>query len=460
MGALGGVRMGTVYEAARDIEILDEVDVLVIGGGPGGLSAAIAAARSGVKTMLIERFGCFGGNMTTVGVESLAWYRHENTLDAQGIGIEFERRAIAMGAATPEVQSKSYALNTELFKHVADILVTEAGVIPLLHCLGVQPIMEDKAIKGVITESKSGRQAILAKVVIDATGDADIASRGGAACEMQPIDRRQSVTMVFNISGVDKTAFFEYIAANPATYGDWGEDWAQNTTEAESAMFSPYFEKQFTKALDKGIIVKSAWNYCGSWSTITDDGQATYLNLVHLDGIDITDVRHLTRAEMEGRAEVLKAIVAMRHEIPGFQNARLRNFAMTIGTRDSRKIIGAYTLTAADVLNQGRFEDSIGIFPEFVDGFGVLRLPISGRYFHLPYRSLVPIEVENLLVAGRAIAGDMVSHAATRNMVCCAVSGQGAGVAAAVAVKAKVPCRSASIHDIQKELMRQGVRCS
>lgn len=452
--------MDEVHEAAREIKVLDEVDVLVIGGGPGGLSAAIAAARAGVKTMLVERFGCFGGNMTAVGVESLAWYRHENTLDAQGIGIELERRAIAMGAAVPEIQSKSYALNTELFKHVADLLVTEAGVIPLLHCFGVQPIMEGKTIKGVFTESKSGRQAILAKVVIDATGDADIASRAGAVCEMQPIDRRQSVTMVFNISGVNKSSFFEYVAIDPATYGDWGADWSQNTTDAESAMFSPYFEKQFKKALDEGVIKKSAWNFCGSWSTITDDGQATYLNLVHLDGIDITDVRHLTRAEMEGRAEVLKAIVAMRHEIPGFENARLRNYAMTIGTRDSRKIVGAYKLTADDVLNQGRFEDSIGIFPEFVDGFGVLRLPISGRYFQVPFRSLVPIDVENLLVAGRAIAGDMVSHAATRNMMCCAVSGQGAGVAAAVAVRTKVSCRSASISDIQKELERQGVRCS
>ena len=266
--------------------------------------------------------------------------------------------------------------------------------------------------------------------------------------------------MVFNISGVDKSAFLEYVAADPATYGDWGGDWAQNTTDAERAMFSPYLEKQFKRALDERIIKKSDWNFCGSWSTITDDGQATYLNLVHLDGIDTTDVRHLTRAEMEGRAEVLNAIIAMRHGIPGFQNARLRNYAMTIGTRDSRKIVGAYRLTADDVLNQGRFEDSIGIFPEFVDGFGVLRLPVSGRYFQVPYRSLVPERIDNLLVAGRAIAGDIVSHAATRNMMCCAVSGQGAGAAAAVAVKTKASCRLTSIHDIRKELMRQGVRCS
>jgi ribulose 1,5-bisphosphate synthetase/thiazole synthase len=147
--------MKFVTENERKVEVYESVDVLVIGGGPGGLSAAIASARAGVKTMLIERYGCFGGNLTVVGVESLAWYRHEKTIDTEGIGIEFERRAMEMGATTKEVQSQSQALNTELFKHVADTLVLESGAIPLLHCFGVEPIVENNMIKGVITESKS-----------------------------------------------------------------------------------------------------------------------------------------------------------------------------------------------------------------------------------------------------------------------------------------------------------------
>ncbi|HSL96292.1 MAG TPA: FAD-dependent oxidoreductase, partial [Thermoleophilia bacterium] len=164
--------MKQIAEPARSIPVLAETEVLVVGSGPGGLAAAIAAAREGARTILLDRFGCFGGLITQTGVETIAWYRHEGTVDSEGIGIEFERRAAAMGATAPESQSRSEALDTELFKHVADELVREAGVEPLLHCLAVQPLVDDGLVTGVVTESKSGRQAILARRVIDATGDA------------------------------------------------------------------------------------------------------------------------------------------------------------------------------------------------------------------------------------------------------------------------------------------------
>jgi len=450
--------MNSITEKERQTPIFKNVDVLVVGGGPGGLAASISAARAGVKTMIIERYGCFGGNTTVVGVESLAWYRHEKTIDTEGIGIEFERRAMEMGATTKEVQSDSQALNTELFKHIADKMVIESGAIPLLHCYGVEPIIEGDTIKGVITESKSGRQAILATIVIDGSGDADIAYRAGVPCVSNSLTERQAMTMVFSCCGINKKRFMEYIASDPATYGDWGKDWEQQTTGLENDMFSPYFGKQFKEAIEQNIIPRSNWNFCGSWSTITDDGQASYLNLVHLKGKDCTDIQDLTQAEIEGREQVLNAIKAMNQKIPGFEHARLRNFGMTIGTRDSRKIVGEYNLTGHDVMNEARFEDSIGIFPEFVDGFSILRLPVNGRYFQVSYRSLVPSKIENLLVAGRSIAGDKISHAATRNMMCCTVSGQGAGVAAAVAAKLGTTCRRAPVAEIQRELIRQGVR--
>ena len=169
-------------------------------------------------------------------------------------------------------------------------------------------------------------------------------------------------------------------------------------------------------------------------------------------------MRDLTRAEMEGRRQALYAIEALRRYTPGFEDAHLRTFGMTLGTRDSRKVVGRYELTAADVRGEARFEDSVGIFPEFLDGYGVLVLPTTGRYFQVPYGVLVPQGVDNLLAAGRCVAGDRVSHAATRNQMCCAVTGQAAGVAAAVSLRDGRSTGEVDVRHVQAELRRQGVR--
>lgn len=223
-------------------------------------------------------------------------------------------------------------------------------------------------------------------------------------------------------------------------------------------MFSPWLSKPFDRAKDAGLIPKDLKTIGGTWGAISDQGDLTYLNLVHMPEIDGTDVWSLTEGEIEGRRQALMAIDALRRYTPGCENAKLRNYGMTIGIRDTRKIDAVYNMTAADVRDQGRFEDSIGIFPEFLDGYGILILPTTGRYFHVPYRSLLPQGVENLLVAGRSIGGDRDSHAAVRNMMCCAVSGQGAGAAAAVAVKAGEAPREVRFAGVRAELERQGAR--
>jgi hypothetical protein len=189
-----------------------------------------------------------------------------------------------------------------------------------------------------------------------------------------------------------------------------------------------------------------------------DSGELTYMNLVHLAGCDGTDPDSMTRFEIEGRKQAMLAIEALKRYTPGCEGARLRNFGMTIGIRDTRKIDAHYNITEDDVRHEGRFADTIGIYPEFIDGYGILILPTTGRYMHIPYRSMLPKGVRNLLVAGRAIGGDKVAHAATRNMACCAVAGQGAGVAAALAVKSGRDVDAIDIAAVQSDLERQGVR--
>ena len=290
-----------------------------------------------------------------------------------------------------------------VFQIVADHLIKESGVRPILHCYAVEAIMDNDTIKGIITESKSGRRAILADRVIDCTGDADVAYLAGAEyrfvlkVKIQQFDfhfqscflyrmttkaESMGMTQVFNCSGVNKAEFLEYTESNPATYKDWSRVWNQETAGKENDLRSPYLDLEFEKAREKEVIPKNAKNIGGSWSALRGEtGEATNLNLAHVSGYSSVDVEDLTKAEMEGREQAMHALVALKAVVPGFAKARLRNFGMTIGTRDSRKIIGRHNLTAEEVKNQAEFPDSIGTFPEFIDGYNILILPTTGRYF-------------------------------------------------------------------------------
>src|SRR6202050_3820400 len=283
--------MRKVLEVARSVDVVLETDVLVVGSGPGGLAAALAAARAGARTALIDRNGCFGGDITQGGGAGFAWYRHEHTVDGEGIAIEFEERAKAMGAAMPEPQSLSHALDAEMFKWVADVLVQEAGVTPLLHRLGVAPIMENGPSRGVIPESKAVAGGILAKRVIDATGDADIATRAGAPVNKTPKEKMMSVSVMFSMSGVNKQRFIEAVKADPQTYADWSgnNEWDYETTGKEDQLFSPFLRKPFQKALAAGIIPPNLHTIARTWGLGSGAGGAAHLNLVHVPEIDGTD---------------------------------------------------------------------------------------------------------------------------------------------------------------------------
>lgn len=252
------------------------------------------------------------------------------------------------------------------------------------------------------------------------------------------------------------------IKSTEPKYGDWGADeenknWSYDVHESCRDMFSPYLGKVFAKGKAAGIIPKDV-TLGGSWSTVTEYGDANYLNVVSIPAVDCTDVFDLTRAEIEGRKQAMQAIEALRQFQPGFEQAQLKNFGMTVGTRESRHIIGRVQLTENDICNEGRHADSIGVFPEFIDGNGHLKLPLEANYFQIPYGVMIPQQVENLLVCGRAIDADNFAYATIRNMGCCIVTGEGAGTAAAIAIKNNTTVSQVDIQTVQERLQQNGVK--
>ena len=219
----------TVSEPARQTPVVHRADVLVVGSGPGGLAAALA----GVDVALVERVGCFGGNLTVVGVEGFAWYRHEETVEAGGIGREFEERAKAMRAAVPESQSLSYEIDSEGFKLVADGLVEEAGVHPMLHRLFVTPVEE-----------------------------------------------MQAASVMFRLAGIDKDAFLAGVRADPQTYADWSAgEWQVQTDGKEDGLFSPFLREPFARAIRDGVMPAELSTIAGTWGAVRDTGELTYMSL-------------------------------------------------------------------------------------------------------------------------------------------------------------------------------------
>ena len=201
--------------------------------------------------------------------------------------------------------------------------------------------------------------------MIDATGDADVADRAGAPTHKTPREEMMAASVMFHLAGVDKRAFLEGVRADPQTYRDWGGggEWNIETSGKEDEMFSPFIMRPFQKAIADGLIPPHLTTIAGTWGAVHDSGELTYMNLVHLDGIDGTDPDDLTRGEIEGRRQAMLAIEALRRYMPGCESARLRNFGMTLGVRDTRKIDARYNMTEDDVRNEARFDDAMGSIP-------------------------------------------------------------------------------------------------
>lgn len=430
------------YQPKMKIPLAREVDVLVIGGGPTGVAAAFASARMGAKTLIVEQFNCLGGIATAAGHGHMCLYSSWATQERVVGGIPFEvvRRVTAAGYGVNNNAEAEFEV--EGLKLVLETMAEEAGVELLYHTLFAEAVVEDGAVCGVVIQNKSGRQMIRAKRVIDCTGDGDVAASAGCRFEQgeEGTGHCQPVTLMFTIGGVNTRKFFEF-------------------RQAEGYKM----ESVWKRAQANGDMRPFQSVVMGWWWTPTRPDQMG-INFTHVIGIDTTKAEDLTKATIEARKQAYETIAVFRKYVGGLENCYMISTPNTIGTRESRRITGEYTLTKEDVLGMRNFDDSIGYGSFFIDihncsGIGMDKKavkPPTGLKYQIPYRILVPEKMDNLLVAGRCASATHEALGSLRVMPQCGVMGQAAGVAAVLSLRDGITPRQVNIRHLQSELKKQG----
>jgi hypothetical protein len=448
----------------RSAKVAAETDVLVVGGGPSGIGAAIGAAQAGARVVLAERYGFLGGNATAALVMPLMSFHTQRRPDTENRGVnlmpsdhgpgdpviagalrQLLERLIRAGGAIPPSLDTGYVVpfDPEIFKLVALELLDEAGVTFILHSFA-SDVLSDGEVRGAVFETKSGPIVVEAGVVVDCTGDADLAIRAGAECEIGR-DRDglvQPMTLMFRVVDFERAAFENYVKQHPdqwrGVHGLW--DLVKKATAAGEL------------ELPREDIL-----FFG-----TPHPREVSVNSTRVTRVLGTDVWDLTYAEWKGRRQMQQIIEFLRRYVPGFEASYIAQSGVNIGVRETRRILGEYRLTAEDLLTARKFDDVIarGSYPLDMHnpagkGTVLKRLP-PGEAYDIPLRSLIPRRVGRVLVAGRAISGTHEAHSSYRVMPIAMATGQAAGVCAALAArKAKSP-RDVPPRDIQAELLRQG----
>jgi ribulose 1,5-bisphosphate synthetase/thiazole synthase len=419
-------------------------DVIVAGGGASGLIAALAAARLGARTLLLERQGCLGGTATTAYVAQYVGFYNGQTQAVWGLPYELVRRVIAAGgsegfgtymmaeaAATP-VTITHFPFNPEIVKIVADELVAEADIKLLLHAHVVGAVRDGDAVKGVIVESVGGRKAYLARAVVDATGDAVLAHHAGA--EMLDIgDARQPNTLCFRLSNVDVARF--------------------------RAMPREVKRAKVLAGLERGELFWQSVSFVS-----TPAGTDAICLMSRIIGKNSLDDEDASEQELIGRRQIKSIVAFLNREMPGFEKAILSSIAPRVGIRETRRIVGQYTLTEHDILSERTFDDAIalGCGPMDVhepNGTGI-SLSMPPAPFEIPMRCLVPKNLEGLLVTGRAISATHEANGGARHMATAMALGQAAGVMAAVSLDRANSTRAIPATLVREALRRQGAALS
>lgn len=430
-----------IEEPKRTIEVVKEVDVLVVGAGPAGVSAAICAAREGAQTLLVDQAGDVGG-IATVGLMS-HW-----TGNTQGGFYEeiLERSADSKKRGGSDFNGdERQIINPERLKTVLLEMLQEAGAQVQLYTFACDVILEGDTIRGIITESKSGREAILAKIVIDATGDGDLAAKAGVPFYLgrETDGKMQPATIMFKVAGVDM----------------------------EKAVFAGGFEDTFPipagdlQTVGKTHLPSPAGHVLLYRTTLPGVVTCNMTNCIDVDGTKTGD---LTKAVYTCRTQMDKIVDFLREYIPGYENCYLISSASLIGIRETRHFRGEATITEQDILEARVFDDWAVTKASFnfdvhnmsgngLDETGCQKKFTQKKGYTIPYGCFIPQKIENLFLAGRDISGTHMAHSNYRVMPICANMGQSVGIAAAMCSAGGILPRDLDVRLLQKRLTELGV---
>lgn len=431
--------MMTLAEANR-LPCAADVDVLVIGGGPAGVGAALAAARNGLRTQVVEQFNCLGGVATAGGHGHISKYDEEHTGRRIVGGIAHEIADAIVAGGWGWRNSHGVWFEVEGLKLILDRLARQAGLQLLYHTFMADTVVDGNAVVGAVIQNKTGRQWIRARRTVDCTGDGDVAHYAGCEWQMGRVKdgRCQPVTLMFTIGGVD---------------------WPR----VEKARTSYSMADVWERAQANGDMRPFQKTVMGFWWTPTRPDQVG-INFTHVIHIDSTRAEDLTRATVEAREQCFESIAVFRKYVPGMEQCYMISTPNTVGIRESRRILGEYLLTEEDIRAQREFADGICYGSFFVDihnidGPGMdptVWRPPSGFKYHIPYRCLLPRRVENLLVAGRCISCTHIALGSIRVMVPCIAMGEAAGTAAVLSLESGTAPRAVDIGALRARLRQRG----
>ena len=440
-----------IPEPNKNIKVVRECDVLVIGGGPGGIGSAVSAARNGADTVLIERFGHLGG-MGTGGLVTIipCLSDFDGNMQIAGINQEWidrlDKRDACFyppqeiwGADHPKLTEYwgdrsffmvregkivySAIIDAEISKCILNEMVTEAKIKTYLHSWGTMPIMDGNKVIGAVFESKSGRQAVLAKVVIDATGDGDLLPYAGATfdTDIAPNIRIANLSLCFWVDNVNYSQVEDFKKENPAKWGEL-----------------------------MGNLMKQGGLPGFFRSNLKNQEHVVWFHPRYACSSQI-DVEELTRVEFLGREKMLFTHDYFKKYVPGFQDSFIVLSAPQLGTRGARRVHGEYMVTTMDLNTNKPFDDTIAVFPDLDRGDTSIKYPLT----YIPYRSMVPKGVDNLLVGCRAFSSDQTANNFFNLIPHCIALGEAAGAAAAISIQDGTDVRNVNIEKLQKQLISQ-----